>query len=234
MLNATIRLKVEQRLNKISSLDYDNISCWQVVEAFNKGQIEWCRRQLWGKNLKKEGDKQTTRRIDDLQILLTPVNLLVQAGAEFYESNPLPADYLEFKRVDVHATSECCPNPKKMIVYLTEETNVSINLRDELKKPNFEWAETFCTLVDNKIRIYTNGEFAVKTASLMYYRNPRNIQITGCVNPYTGLISAGEVTSEFKDDIVELLIDNAASILAGDIEAFNQYQRLGTNTENNN
>ena len=36
MNNATIQLKVQQRLNKLASQDYDNIECWQIVEAFNK------------------------------------------------------------------------------------------------------------------------------------------------------------------------------------------------------
>ena len=35
MNNATIQLKIQQRLNKIASNDYDNIECWQIVEAFN-------------------------------------------------------------------------------------------------------------------------------------------------------------------------------------------------------
>jgi hypothetical protein len=39
MNNATIQLKIQQRLNKLASSDYDNIECWQIVEAFNKGQV---------------------------------------------------------------------------------------------------------------------------------------------------------------------------------------------------
>ncbi len=45
MNNATIQLKIQQRLNKLASNDFDNIECWQIVEAFNKGQVSWCRRQ---------------------------------------------------------------------------------------------------------------------------------------------------------------------------------------------
>jgi hypothetical protein len=68
----------------------------------------------------------------------------------------------------------------------------------------------------------------------MYYRKPVNIQIQGCIDPYTGVVSAIEVNPEFKDDIVEVLIDEAVSILAGDIEAVIQYQRLTNETEKNN
>jgi hypothetical protein len=39
---------------------------------------------------------------------------------------------------------------------------------------------------------------------------------------------------EFKDDVAELIIDTAASILAADIESLNQTQILKNNTEQNN
>ena len=56
MLNSAIVIKLKQRINKLDSQDYDNIECWQAVEAFNKAQVEWCRRQLHGLNVVKEGD----------------------------------------------------------------------------------------------------------------------------------------------------------------------------------
>jgi len=50
MLNSTITIKIKQRINKLDSNDYDNIECWQIVESFNKAQVEWTRRQLNGGN----------------------------------------------------------------------------------------------------------------------------------------------------------------------------------------
>ena len=72
MDNLTISLKIKLRLNKLASNDYDNIPDWQIIEAFNKGVVNWCRRNLAGTNILKEGDEASKRRIDDLQILLTP------------------------------------------------------------------------------------------------------------------------------------------------------------------
>jgi len=77
MLNSTLVIKLKQRLNKLDSQDYDNIECWQVVEAFNKAQVEWARRQLHGINVVKEGDEGSTRRKDDLQVLLTDTSLIL-------------------------------------------------------------------------------------------------------------------------------------------------------------
>ena len=154
MLNNTIQIKIEQRLNKLASQDYDNIECWQIVEAFNKAQIEWCRRQLHGGNIYKEGDEMSKRRVDDLQILLEELVLTGNITNTYFEATNFPANYLEYKRVSAEANQKCCPEATPVTCYLAEEANVTLLLRDPLKRPDFEWRETFCTMIDNTIRVY--------------------------------------------------------------------------------
>ncbi len=156
MNNATVQIKIKERLNKLDSLDYDNLECWQIVEAFNKTQIEWCRRQLHGGNIYKEGDEMSKRRVDDLQILLRELLLTGVNTDTYFEAQNFPTNYLEFKRVSIDATQECCPEPSPVTVYLAEEANVNLILRDPLKRPDYAWRETFCTMIDNNIRIYKN------------------------------------------------------------------------------
>jgi hypothetical protein len=232
MLNSTIEIKVKQRLNKLDSQDYDNIQCWQIVEAFNKAQVEWVRRQLHGTNAFKEGDESSNRRKDDLQRLLVLENLSLGKRDLYYEAS-LPGNYLQWKRVDVYANKECC-DKRKMVVYLAEEDDLSLLLRDKAKEPSFEWAETFATLMDNGVKIYTNDKFEIPSASLTYYRQPVRVQFLNCSDPYTGVASTADVLCEFKDDIVELIIDDAVAILAGDIESTNQYSRNSQASERNN
>lgn len=232
MLNSTITIKMKQRLNKLDSQDFDNIECWQIVESFNKAQVEWSRRQLHGMNLVKEGDEGSTRRKDDMQILLSTDNLGLIDKDDYYRS-VLPEDYLQWKRVDVFAQKDCCEK-RRMTVYLAEEGNLNQLLRDKAKQPNFEWAETFATLIGGNVHIYTNKQFDIQKADLIYYRQPIKIQIQGCVDPYTNVASAAEVECEFKDDIIELIIDEAVSILAGDIESGNQFSRGSEGAERNN
>lgn len=233
MNNITIQLKVKERLNKLDSQDYDNLQAWQIIEAFNKGQVDWCRRNLHGNNLYKTGDEGSKRRIDDMQILLSEININLAKKDLYYESPTLPSDYFEWKRISAKSKTDCCDN-RRMVIYLAEEANVDTLLRDQYKKPSYEWGETFCTLNGGKVRIYTNNEFEIATAKLTYYRQPRYIQITGVVNPYTNLVSVVDVESEFKDDIVEVLIDEAAKIIAGDIESINQISIQDNSVENNN
>jgi hypothetical protein len=232
MLNSTITIKIKQRLNKLDSQDYDNITCWQVVEAFNKAQVEWSRRQLHGINVVKEGDEQSTRRKDDLQKLLiqTPLGSVKK---DLYYEGDIPQNYLQWKRVDIYAKKDCCDR-RRMTVYLAEEGNLNQLLRDKSKQPNFEWAETFATLINDTVHLYTNNEFEVEDAYLTYYRQPVKIQIAGCSDPYTGITSTTNVDCEFKDDIIELIIDEAVSILAGDIESGNQFSRTQESAERSN
>ena len=107
-------------------------------------------------------------------------------------------------------------------------------LRDPLKNPDFEWGETFCTMLDNRIRIYRNTSFNIVNPVLTYYRKPVLIQIPGCVDPYTGATSISNVNCEFKDDLVEIMLDEAAALIAGDIENMYQAQRGTQGAERNN
>jgi hypothetical protein len=232
MLNQTILLKVKQRINKLDSQDYDNIEPWMIIEAFNKAQVEWSRRQLHGLNIVKEGDEQSTRRKDDMQVLLHTLPVVVSENKLFYQGN-IPADYLQWKRVDAEATSDCC-EARPMVIYFAEEGNVAELLRDHSKRPSFEWNETFATIKNNDILIYTNGEFNLSNVKFTYYRQPRRIEIANVINPYTATVSTVNTESEFKDDIIELLIDEAASIIAGDIESPNQMGRGIQTAERNN
>lgn len=231
MESQLVWIKIKERLNKLDSNDYDNIQCWQVVEAFNKAQKEWCRRQLHGYNTMKEGMEQTTRRVTDLQVLLTDVNLTGSNKYNYFESDNWPSDFLEFNRVSADASTPTCPT-KKLIVRFLENGNLDEWLRDPSLDPNFEWGETFNTISDNKIRIYHENKFSIVNPVLVYYRQPRNIALAGCTD--INGIDLGNINPEFKDDIVELMIDDAAAILAGDIESFNQYQRNSQNSEKNN
>ena len=132
------------------------------------------------------------------------------------------------------ATDECCPDPRSMTVYLAEEANVPLLLRDPLKNPDFEWGETFCTMLDNRIRIYRNANFNIVLPVLTYYRKPVLIEVPDCVNPYTGTVSVVNVNCEFKDDLAEVMLDDTAALIAGDIENIYQQSRGQQAAERNN
>lgn len=234
MDNLTIRLKINERVNKLDSNDYDNIHDWKIVEAFNKAAVDWSRRQLHGTNSHKTGDEQSKRRIDDLQVLLRPHALDMKKEDCYYGSTNWPEDYFEYKRVSITGKTECCEAKKGWVLTLVEEANIDVILNDTLKKPNFDWRHTIVTLMDNTVKVWTNDEFEVPEATLTYYKQPTRIQMIGVSDPYTGDVSTVEVISEFKDDIVEVMIDEAVKIISGDMEYMTSIQIANTSVESNN
>ena len=232
MNNNLLRIKIYERLNKLSSFDYDNIECWQIVEAFNKAQLEWVRRQIQANPNNPDSDESSKMQIDDLQNILFTEDITISKKDLYYETELLPADYLYFKRISIKGVKECCP-PRTLTVYLDETADVDNLLADDFKKPSWEWGETFCTMQSNRIRIYTNNDFELKDTKLTHYRQPNPIAFLGCIDISTGLPSAADIICEFKDDVAELIIDGTVAILAGDIESFNQMQRAQQNQMNN-
>lgn len=233
MNNNLLQLKVKERLNKIDSNDYDNIEPWKIIEAFNKSQLEWVRRQVFGNNQHKEGDESSKMLIDDLQPLINNKKLSSTKYSKYYETELIPTDYLYFKRISADGKTNCC-NSRKLAIYLALQADVDNLLLDKLKSPSFEWGETFSVFGANRLKIYTNDEFDLENIILTYYRKPKNIEIVGVTNPSTGVAYAVNVDCEFKDDIAELIVDDCVAILAGDISDMNQYLRNKQNQISNN
>lgn len=219
MDNQLIIVKTKQRLNKKSSADYDNLEVWEIIEAIGKVQTEFARRQA----KKGEDSKQD---IEDIQMLLKRIPLKGgKVNSHYFESVDLPADFLSNKRVSFDGTTKECTEPRHFTVYLAEQANVDDLYKDPERNPSFEWGETFITIMNNKIQIHTNNQFDIVNPVLVYYRQPRRMTIKGEIDPYTGQVATVEQTLEFKDDVIEVLIDEAVLVLAGDIESQLQMQR---------
>jgi len=233
MTTEEVHIKIKNILNKLDSHDYDNIESWQINSAFNIAQLTWVRRNLHGANYFREGDESSKIRIDDFQVLLHDVDLSLQKKDKYYEAYPLPANYFMFKRLDVKAKKGCC-DEQDMIVYLAEHANISLILNDDFRKPSFEWRETICTLKENKIQIWTNNEFDISKATLVYYILPPEIRLAGAYDINTQQIATTTVNPIFKDDVVELLINEASKLLASNIELVNQINIQSNQTEQNN
>ena len=89
------------------------------------------------------------------------------------------------------------------------------------------------TRMNNKLKVYTNNEFDITECHLVYFRKPREVQFTGCIDINTGNLFTADQTCEFTDDVAEVICDNAAMILAGDIESVTQYQREEQSVQSN-
>jgi hypothetical protein len=212
-----VSAKIDLRLNKSASGDYDNLWPYVKEEAFNKAMNEWVRRQIHGKNQTQEGDEETTMRVDDLQVLLK-IDKLAAKDLGDYSRVKLPPDYLYYKRLTPISTSGICEN-LRIKSHLREEANVD----DLVSLPSFKFEETFHTLIGNTAHVYHFKNFKVDVVELTYYRKPKTYSFKKL-----------EDTIEFKDDVVELVIDEACKIIASDLESFNQKTLAQERAENNN
>jgi hypothetical protein len=86
-----------------------------------------------------------------------------------------------------------------MTIYLAEEANLNLLLKDKSKQPSFEWAETFATLIGNQVHVYTNEDFEIQEVNLIYYRQPVKIQVPIKVTGSSpGVKSGGKLKQNFK------------------------------------
>lgn len=215
---------IKQRLQKQDTNFNSNILDEEFEDAVRKGLNSWIRRQHHGSNIFKEGDEQSEQRVDDLQILLTDKKISVNNKGVYSELTLLPSNYRYYKRLTPIVSKDNC---KKVTIksYFVEEGNVDDYLKDWTFKPSFKFEETFHTLVSNKFRIYHNNDFVVDEALLTYYRNPAHISFKK---------ADYDKVWEWKDDVAELIIDEAVKILAGDIENPNAYELANERSEKDN
>lgn len=235
MNNTLIQVKIKDRINKGDSNDYPNIQPYQFIEAFNKSMDDWTRRQLQGINQTRTGAEGSTRRIDDLQVLLTDWIDTWTEKELYWESNQFPDDYLEWCRISAYCQDECkeCPPRRFKAIFEGNEADVDLYLADVNRQPSYDWATTFSTVAGNKFRIWNNGQFDIVNPVLTYYKAPVHIQVAGVTNPDTGAVSTTDVLCEFPDNVIEVIIDGAAAILAGDIDNYQKLQQLTQQEERN-
>lgn len=217
MKNAEVRIKLRQRLNKLASNDFTNLECWQEAELLNKAQLQVVRRII------RDKDESTKTSLNDIQMLLETKDMKVANKKQFFESELLPENYLDFKKVIIEAYRPDCEKVKRIRCFLSEEGNAEFLLNDELRSPSFTWGETFVTIMGNKLKIWTNEDFIVKKCELVYYRYPKKISFSDCRDFDNRLMD--EVEMEFKDDLIEIIIDEAVSIAAADMGDYTNFQR---------
>lgn len=216
--------RIKQRLQKQDTNFNPNILDEEFEDALNKSVNDWVRRQHHGFNQFKEGDEQSEQRVDDLQILLKDRRISVNNRGVYSEITVMPKDYRYYKRLTPIVSKGNCSNVM-MKSYFVEESNVDDYLKDWTFTPSFDFEETFHTLASNKFRIYHNNDFSVNEVLLTYYRNPAYISCQK--KDY-------DVVWEWKDDVAEVIIDDAAKLLAGDTENTIAFELANKRVEENN
>lgn len=226
---------VKKKLNKLDSKDFDNVLDTHILSTYNEVRIDWLRTNLVGYNVQKLGDESSNRRMDDFNIILTlPTPLVVVKKDRYYISEKLFENYMAFKRLELKVKSNCCEGTLHMKAYLNGESNIDLLLDSDDKNPSFDWGETICSLVDGRLKIYTNNEFEIEEANLIYYRFPAPVEKAGVHFLEKGVQSTVDIDCEFKKDLCSLFIAETVASLAGDIESLNQREIQNAKIEKTN
>lgn len=221
-----VLFKLRQAVNKLDSQDYDNIENYVLLDYFNKCQLLYLREQLRGYNLSKDGDEGSKINLNSFQILITGLSYSYTSAnkKEQYYWSSLPSDYYLIKRVDITVEQEECKClSNNFRLYLAENYMCTEYYHDAMKSPSFDWRETFYTIANNELRVYYK-DFIIKDVNITYYRKPRVVEKLGEFSSFLNVVSITNVNPELPDDVVENIIQMAASHISGDIQDGMSYQ----------
>lgn len=216
--------RIKQGLEKQDTSFDANFSRDDMEDALNKSLTLWFRRQDWGTNQRKEGEESSEMVTDDLQLFLTEKKMSVTNYDIYADSINLPEDYRYMNRVSVYASKGDC---KKILIpsTLIENSNVDVYLQNWSTSPSFDFEQCFHVLLSNKIRIFTNQDFKVDSIKLSFFRSPQKISCE---------IKDLDKIWELKEDVAELIIDEAIQFLASTTQNMAAYQTTEKRTIINN
>lgn len=217
MTSREIIVKVKKRVNKDDTNDFDNLSLFSIIEAYNKAQLNVVNYLSGLNNIYKSGIESTTKRIDNLSTLLnpTPLELTLTKADNYYISQSFPTNYMRYVSSYSTGKNNKCSS-KRILHFPYEEGNIELINRNSNQNASFEWGEAPITIADNKLKIHSNNQFEITKAYLTYLKYPANVDIQGYIKQ-DGTPST-TIDPELPDDVVEMCIDEAVRILQGDIQ----------------
>lgn len=213
--------KIDQKLNKLSTNDHQQIPLEDKILALNEAQIKLIKRKVSGTATTSGlGLDAFRKRYEDLQVLVVdyskPLDLelsdknLNQYNADLTKLSP---KYLFYIDSYVLADKGRCKDRKIWVNKdLAKHSDISLLLNNENYKPSFEYQETFNTIADNKLAIYTDGTFTPKQIFVSYLRYPQYINKSGYVD-LEGNETADqdcELADYLEDELVDLTVQDLA------------------------
>ena len=213
--------KIDQRLNKLSSNNHQQIQLEDKILAVNEAQIKLIKQKLDSNNVLKGGLDAFKKRYEDMQKLVEnyidhPLELVledktlnkyhadistVKPSLMFYIDSYILADKGECKDRVIWVNRD-----------LAKHADITTLLTNNNYKPSFEYQETFCIISSDQIGVFTDGTFTPKKLYLSYLRYPKYIDKEGYIK-LDGSESVNqdcEIKNYLEDEIVDLAVQNLA------------------------
>lgn len=233
--------KIDQRLNKLSTNDHQQIQLEDKILALNEAQVKLIKQKVDGFSVVSGlGLDAFKKRYEDLQSLVVTYNNqplvlsiknpeLNQWAAGLHQLTPKYMFYIDSY---VIADKGRCKDRKIWINRdLAKHGDLSHILNNTHYKPSFEYQETFNFLSSDEISIFTDGTFTPTKIYISYMRYPVYIDKAGYIK-FDGQPSVDqdcELETYLEDELLDLTVQNLAMYTENQSAVQNSVYRIQTN-----
>jgi hypothetical protein len=231
--------KIDQKLNKLSTNEHQQIPLEDKILALNEAQIKLVKQKVDGQNtVSGLGLDAFKKRYEDLQRLVVNYKdlslTLKNAEVNQWAANLdlLTPKYMFYIDSYVIASKGLCLNRKIWINKdLSKHGDLSLLLNNDHYKPSFEYQETFNSLSSNEMSIYTDGTFTPSKLWVSYMRYPVEIDKVGYVK-FNGTPSTNvncELELYLEDELLDLTVQSLAMYTENQSAVQSATYRIQTN-----
>ncbi len=233
--------KIDQRLNKLSTNDHQQIQLEDKILALNEAQIKLIKQKVDGFSVVSGlGLDSFKKRYEDLQSLIVgynnqPLDLAIknpQLNQWFASLNVLSPKYMFYIDSYVLADKGKCKDRQIWINRdLSKHGDTSLLLNNVHYKPSFEYQETFNFVSSDEISVFTDGTFTPTKLYLAYMRYPVYIDKTGYIK-FDGTPSVDqncELETYLEDELLDLTVQNLAMYTENQSAVQSSQVRIQTN-----
>lgn len=233
--------KIDQRLNKLSTNEHQQIQLEDKILALNEAQIKLIKQKIDGISIVAGlGFDAFKKRYEDLQSLVVtynnqPLDLTVknsqlnQWAAGLHQLSP---KYMFYVDSYVLADKGRCKDRKIWInKELSKHGDLTLLLTNDHYKPSFEYQETFNLLSSDEISVFTDGTFTPSKIYITYMRYPVYIDKVGYIK-FDGTPSVDqdcELETYLEDELLDLTVENLAMYTENQSAVQSAQLRIQTN-----
>lgn len=214
--------KIDQKLNKLSTNEYQQINLEDKILALNEAQIKLIKQKVDGfGTVSGLGLDAFKKRYEDIQKLienyedhaldLTLTNPLLHQWTAYVDT--LVPKYMFYIDSYFLANKGRCTD---RIIYINKELvkhgDITVLINNTHYKPSFEYQETFNNINSNQISVYTDGTFTPTKLYLSYLRYPKYIDKEGyiTINGDPSITQDCELQTYLEDELLDITVQSLA------------------------
>jgi len=214
--------KIDQKLNKLSTNEHQQINLEDKILALNEAQIKLIKQKVDGQNtVSGLGLDAFKKRYEDLQSLVITYNhqpldlTLLNADLNQWMTNihQLVPKYMFYIDSYVLADKGRCTDRKIWINRdLAKHGDIQFILNNDHYKPSFEYQETFNFISSDEISVFTDGTFTPKQIFISYMRYPEYINKEGYImlDGEPSYDQNCELETYLEDEILDITVQSLA------------------------